>query len=331
MKHSPQTLRLAVARAGLLIFAICLLTGCEYKDLCYDHHLHAATLKVSFDWQKAPQHTAKGMTVLFYNMDNPSAQPVRYDYSLAGGTATLEPGRWRAVTYNNDTEAILYRNMNDCNTLEAYTRESSIEEGTQLSRAGMPRANGTEIEPVILEPDPLWGCASEVFTLGVDEHEVSLVLYPEARYQTLTIDIINVPNLQYTGSFGGALSGLAASRFIASGKPSELTATQAFSVSRNGENSLRATMNIFGHCPKLSQGVANEHMLTIYAILADGTKWYYSIDVTDEIHQAAQQAGDDLNMAITIEGLPVPKPIVNGSGFKPTIDGWQGVEIEIGM
>ena len=34
---------------------------------------------------------------------------------------------------------------------------------------------------------------------------------------------------------------------------------------------------------------------------------------------------------IDIEELPVPKPIVNGSGFQPTIDGWQGVEIDVNM
>ena len=331
MKHSPHSRRLAVARAGLLLLFLCLLTGCEYKDLCYDHHTHAAQIHVTFDWQKAPNHTAKSMTVLFYNLDKPSQQPIRYDYPLTGGTATLEPGRWRAVTYNNDTEAILYRNMGDEDAIEAYTRRSSIEEGTQLSRAGMPRANGTEEEPVILEPDPLWGCRSEAFTLGVNEHDAELVLYPEPRFQTITIDIINVPNLQYTGSFGGAVSGLAASRFMASGTVSEQKATQAFSISRAGETTLRMTMNVFGHCPHLSEGIGNEHLLTVYAILADGTKWYYTIDVTDKIHEASQQATEGGDISITVDGLPVPKPIVNGSGFKPTIDGWQGVEIEVGM
>lgn len=331
MKHSPQSLRQAVARAGLLLLLACLLTGCEYKDLCYDHHMHAAMLKVTFNWQKAPDHTAKSMTVLFYNLEKPSQQPIRYDYPLTGGTATLEPGRWRAVAYNYDTEAILYRNMGDANAIEAYTRQSSIEEGTQLSRAGMPRADGTEVEPVILEPDPLWGCASEAFTLNVDEHDAELVLYPEPRYQVITINITDVPNLKYTGSFGGALSGLAASRFMASGAVSEQKATQAFSVSRADESTLTMKMNVFGHCPHLSEGIANEHLLTIYAILADGAKWYYTLDVTNEIHHATQQNPEGGDITITVDGLPVPKPIVNGSGFKPTIDGWQGVEIEIGM
>ena len=147
-----------------LMGAIMLLTSCEYKDLCYDHN-HWATVKVTFDWQKAPeaitradgqQQQGLGMTVLFYNLNEPGAEPIRYDFGLEGGTARLEAGTYRAVCYNNNTETILYRGMNYWNSLEAYTRQSSIEEGTQLTRSGMPRAMGTEDEPVILEPDLLW-------------------------------------------------------------------------------------------------------------------------------------------------------------------------------
>ena len=36
-------------------------------------------------------------------------------------------------------------------------------------------------------------------------------------------------------------------------------------------------------------------------------------------------------IAIDIDELPIPKPIVNGSGFQPTIDGWQGIEINVEM
>ena len=323
-----------------LFFILCssffTLTSCEYKDLCYDHN-HWATVKVTFNWQKAPdaftradgqQQQNMGMTVLFYNLDEPGAEPIRYDFGLEGGTARLEAGTYRAVCYNNNTETILYRSMNYWNSLEAYTRQSSIEEGTLLTRSGMPRAQGTEGEPVILEPDPLWGSCSEPFTLKHDDRDVSLVLYPEYRYQTLTITIINVPNLQYTGQFGGAMSGLAASRWMASGLFGENLATQAFTASVIDATTLQMKFRIFGHCPHLAEGIENPHIFTVYAILADNSKWYYTIDVTDKIHEYGLS---DKDINITIDGLPVPKPIVNGSGFQPTVDGWQGVEIEVGM
>ena len=92
--------------------------------------------------------------------------------------------------------------------------------------------------------------------------------------------------------------------------------------------------HIFGHCPRHAEGIHNKHMLTIYAVLADNSKWYYTMDVTETIHNAKAEEEEEKTERITIyidEGLPIPKPIVNGSGFQPTIDGWQGEEIEVGM
>lgn len=324
MIHSPQSLRQSLARATLLFLTMVLLTGCEYKDLCYDHR-HSDKVYVTFDWRKAPQHTATSMTVLFYNLDKPSQQPIRYEYPLSGGTATLQPGRWKAVTYNSNTEAIRHRGQEWWSSAEVFTRQSTIEEGSQLTRGAMPQANGAEQEQVILEPDPIWGCVSEDFTLVVDGNGYNLVLMPEYRYTTLKVKITDVPNLEYTNGVGGSISGVAASRFIASGELGQQMVTEAFPVNKT-DNTLEMSINIFGHCPESTEIT---HLLTIYAILADGSKWYYTIDVTDKIHQAVEQ--DDGTMEIEVSGLPIPKPIVNGSGFHPTIDTWQGVEIEVGM
>ena len=189
----------------------------------------------------------------------------------------------------------------------------------------MPQATGAEQEQVILEPDPIWGCVSEDFNLVVDGNGYNLVLMPEYRYTTLKVKITDVPNLEYTNGVGGSISGVAASRFIASGELGQQMVTEAFPVNKT-DNTLEMSVNIFGHCP---ESPWNTHLLTIYAILADGSKWYYTIDVTDKIHQAVEQ--DDGTMEIEVSGLPIPKPIVNGSGFRPTIDTWQGVEIEVGM
>ena len=45
----------------------------------------------------------------------------------------------------------------------------------------------------------------------------------------------------------------------------------------------------------------------------------------------AAMGEDDYEVGIELDELPIPKPIVNGSGFQPTIDSWQGVEIDVGM
>lgn len=67
--------------------------------------------------------------------------------------------------------------------------------------------------------------------------------------------------------------------------------------------------------------------MTIYAVLADESKWYYTYDVTDQIHSAPDQR----NVHIVLDGLPLPKPIVNGGGFQPSVDEWQSVDVDIEM
>ena len=73
------------------------------------------------------------------------------------------------------------------------------------------------------------------------------------------------------------------------------------------------------------------HLLTVYAILADGSKWYHTQDVSAQMDEVTITPIEEKVVNIEIEELPIPKPIVNGSGFQPTIDGWQGIEIEVGM
>ena len=318
--------------------ALCLLcvlcVSCEYKDLCYDHN-HYGDVTVSFDWSKEPGKKVEGMTVLFYNLDAPASEPLRYDFvGMDGGRARLLPGTYRALAYNYDTETILYREMSSLQTLKAYTRQSSVEEGTQLSRSGMPRASEAEDEMVILEPDPLYGAESEAFTVEIDG-QCHVVLTPESRVIELTVTITNVPNLQYTSQFGGALTGLSPSVTMASGALGEGHVTQAFTASVVDESTIEMHVRIFGHCPYAADGELWPHILTVYAILGDGSKWYYNINVSDQMHVTDPGSvgpdGHKQEIRIEVDGLPVPKPIVNGSGFQPTIDGWQGVEIEVSM
>lgn len=49
------------------------------------------------------------------------------------------------------------------------------------------------------------------------------------------------------------------------------------------------------------------------------------------MHDEAQNPDEDEEINIQLHELPIPKPIVNGSGFQPTVDGWQSVEINVTM
>ena len=47
----------------------------------------------------------------------------------------------------------------------------------------------------------------------------------------------------------------------------------------------------------------------------------------NQIHSAPDQR----NVHIVLDGLPLPKPIVNGGGFQPSVDEWQSVDVDIEM
>lgn len=336
--------------SAVLLLSSCLaFTSCDYKDLCYDHH-HLVSFRVLFDWSNVPDAQPEGMTVLFYNLEEPGSNPVRVDLpGREGGVVKLQPGYYRAVAYNSDTESILLRNGESWNTITAYTRGSSIEEGTMLSRGPIPRAAGTDDEDVILEPDMLYACAGDPFRLkitdayttyddnkegagGIASYELySITLKPNQRVRKVNLYVTNVQNLNYSTQFGGALSTLSPSVVLCDGQLGDIPVSQAYTLfqSQSGDSQLETHFNIFGHCPNLSEGIANSHIVTIYAVLGDGTKWYYTVDVTDQLHDPVQNP-DEYNLNIYIDGLPVPKPIVNGSGFVPTLDGWDEHVFEVG-
>lgn len=62
----------ATAFLGLILAVV--LAGCDQRELCYDHN-HTANVRIAFDWQYAQKANVEGMTVLFYNEDDPSADP----------------------------------------------------------------------------------------------------------------------------------------------------------------------------------------------------------------------------------------------------------------
>lgn len=319
-------------RSLLLALIISLaFTSCEYKELCYDHS-HIVSLKVGYDWSGVESASPEGMSVYFYNSIARSAFPDRYDIpGTMGGNIRLEWGGYQAISLNYDTEAILYSGMESISTIEAYTRQSSLEEGTKIStRSAMPPAKGTENQKVALEPDMLYAGTSDSFFINMGEEDAEINVKMYQRVAKYTVFLNNVPNLKYSGQFGGSLSGLAGGVNLMSGQLTDEHVIISFPVTRVDDTTLKAEFNCFGHCPHEEDGEFEQHIFTLYAVLADGSKWYYSEDVTDQMHDPVQNP-DRYEVNIELEEPPVPKPIVNGSGFKPDVGEWESEEVIVGM
>lgn len=339
-----KTIYTGLAMLYLMTLSV-LLSSCEHKDLCY-HHPHTKTLRVEFDWRDAPDANPEGMCVFSYPLDGEDAPQRRFDFTgKTGGGIEIQVGRYRVLCYNNDTESVLLRGTDAFDTHEGYTREGSIFESIYGSGANYaPKAKEAEDERVVISPDMIWGCAAldvEISETGVSylcfpeseredwsgkpavSTEQVITLYPHELVCTYTYEVRNVKNLKYATQMCGSLSGMAPSLLFGDESLGTECVTIPFESVSDGVSTITGRFYTFGHHEENTA----PHKLLLYVWFVDGSKYYYTFDVTDQIHSAP----DKRHVHIIIDGLDFPQPIGNGSGFQPSVDDWQTVEEDIIM
>lgn len=311
----------AAAAAAVLAAA----TSCEHKELCYDHS-DAVDVEVVFDWCNAPDASPESMSLYLFPA---GGEALRYEFTdCRGGTIRVPVGGYEALCLNSDTENVTYRNAERRETFEVTTRTADLLSGLSVLGVlsdGVPRVDGTESERVILPPDMLWSDYAESVELKPTAGTPTVTLSPEMSICRYTVEIRNAANLKYVSGISGSLSSMAESLYPGVGCDAtcKTGATIPFDAAVSADKStVTGELFAFG-CPSARK----THTLTVYAVLSDESKWYYTYDVTDQIHSAP----DRRDVHIVLDGLPLPKPIVNGGGFQPDVDDWQSVNVDIEM
>jgi len=326
-----------------------LLSSCEHKELCYQHP-HAKTVRVVFDWREAPDASPQGMCVYFYPAEGGSGQRVDFK-GTSGGEVELRVGKYRVMCYNNDTEAVLFYDTGNFDTHGAYTREGNVLEPIYGNGANYaPRAEGTEDERVLISPDMMWGCTAtevEITDAGVSyvcvpkcergvwdgsptkSAEQVITLYPHELVCTYTYEVHNVKNLKHVVQMCGSLSGLAPSMLLADESLGTECVTVPFESVSDGVSCVTGRFYTFGH----HEENAAPHRMTFYVVMDDGKKYAYGVDAAERFNVTGQvhAAPDPKHVHIVIDGLDLPQPIENGSGFDVTMDDWGVVEEDIAM
>ena len=313
---------------GLLLSlaAALLLTGCVHKELCYNHP-HTVSVRVEFDWRDAPEAAPEGMCVYFYPLDGGGG--TRFDFKgTEGGEVELTVGSYLVLCYNNDTESVQFYNTDDFDTHGAYTREGNVLEPMYGNAANYtaPRADGSEEERVVICPDMMWGSNdTEVYILDMEENVVTL--YPHELVCTYTYEVRNVRNLDHLEQMSGSISGMSGMMTLSSEELDDECVTIPFASHSDGVSLVTGEFYTFGHHPDNVE----PHRMVFYAVMDDGKKYCFkgaeNLDVTSQIHEAPDQR----HVHIIIDGLDLPQPIEGGSGFDPSIDDWEVVEVEIEM
>ena len=303
--------------ALIAAFVACTFSSCEHKELYYPSS-PTAEVRVKFDWSAAPGARVEGMCAWFF--PEAGGKPVRCDFTdPAGGTVKIPPGDYRAVYMNNDTEVAQVRGEESVGTLELYTRQSSLLEAVN-SRGNPPGANPAG-EPVVAAPEAVWGGSLGGVRIEMDGNGKALhavVLPVQPLTSTVSLEVLNVENLKYVSAVGASLSGLSGSLFPGSGTLSAVRSTVPFAADPDGGSRITGSMQVFG----LSANADTGRTLTLYVILADGSKHYFRFDVSDRVNNAP----DKRHIRIVIDKLSLPKPIVNGGGFHPSVDEWGSEE-----
>ena len=324
------------------------MVGCRHKDLCL-HHPHEVVLKVEFNWQNAPQANPQGMCVFFYPVEG--GRPVRYDFKgTAGGEIELTVGQYNVVCYNNDTEAILFSYSDDFAKHNAYTREGGLFEPVYGSAAA-PRimASGSEEERIVITPEMLWGCATfdvEITDTGISytcipysseienyvyvtREEHIITLYPTDYICHYSYEIRDVSNIKYASQMCASISGMAGGVTFATGEVYKESVTLPLPATIMQESAtVYGEFLTFGH----SLSNPDPHKMLLFVWMNNGDKFYFGegsekFDVTSQIHNAPNPK----RVHLIIEGLDLPKPIMNGGGYKPSVDDWEIVWDDINM
>lgn len=312
--------RLTLIFAALLAI---LTTSCRHKELCYDHS-HITEVDVRFIWNEELTTEPKSISVYFFPKDG--GAPLRFEFTdCNGGRIRLERGRYSAICMNSDTRNIRIRNLSDFDTFCISTKDATSLFG--ISKYGItpndvPKAKNTEDERFALSPETIW--SGSLTDINIVEQGNIVTFHPERRTATFTVEIRNVQNLKWVNGVSGTIASMSGGHNAGRCCLSEERVTIPFeAVMHREESMITGGFESFGHCPTENL----THNLIIYAVLADQSQWYYTFDVTDQIHNAI----DPYNIHILLEDLPFPKPVVNGGGFKPSVDEWNSVEINIQM
>ena len=305
----------------VIILILGLLVSCKHKDLCYDHS-HVREVDVFFDWSSAPDAMPESMSLYLYPENGGPVQ--RYEFAnYQGGRVRILDGTYHAICVNSDVRDVVALNINSFNSFELNTKDISMLYGQYgvLSKS-IPRTSGAENERIVTVPECIW--SHHITDIVIDDITKYFTLGPVSNVISGSVTINNVENLNWVKGVTTTLSSMAGGYQPQFESITEERVTLAFNCTPSMEdNKLTGTFTTFGCCPF----EMIPHKLIVYVELYDDSRWYYEFDVTDQLHE--QEGLHEI--VIEIDHLPVPRPVVDGGGFTPSIEEWQEITYDIKM
>lgn len=333
MRKASQTLLALVA-----VWIQLLITSCEHREFLYEPLSRRVPVEVEFDWSDAPFASPEGMTVYFFR--DGATSPIAYDFKgRDGGSITLAPGIYSAICHNNDSDR------------HGFVGSSSYDDfGIRLNdnrNAGDLNGN-SHIQPrdsnerIAHSPDSMWVATIPMFE--IKESDILATASAKAKgdaqaivlrfamqkvvnhYTFIIHNPINFTNSIYVSA---TISGMAGTHHPGRGMNGDETVTHLFSMTPSADGGLIGEILTFGHCGGGSRADEGEppHRFTVNAILANGSRWSSTHDVTDQIHNSPTP-----DCVVRIDSVAFPEqPGGEGGGFSTSVEGWTGTRETIVM
>ncbi|NPD91079.1 DUF5119 domain-containing protein [Xylanibacter muris] len=335
----PHHIRFAVTVILVLATSLC---SCEHKDLCFNHPKHSARYesKVAasyeliwemresdgFDWSACwPESFGYS-----YHSLNPSmpeglcvntyggnGQKTSRHLPPTGGVIEMTPGINSLLMYNDDTEYIIFNDLNISVSAKATTRVRS--------RAGytgntLNTSSGNKTEKTVSPPDPLFGYYIEKYDQQpmVNPMTIRATMKPLVFKYVVRYEFTR--GIEYAGLARGAMTGMAGSVFMYDGHTGNDRVTILYDCNVY-DWGIEAVVNSFGipNYPNNNYSRSGDfYGLNLEVMLKNGKVINFDHDVTKLI--AAQPHGG----VILITGLEISDKDGNesGSGFDIDVDGW---------
>ncbi len=152
-------------------------------------------------------------------------------------------------------------------------------------------------------------------------------MYPKEAVCHYIVDVYDVKNLDEVESSAvdATLSGMAEGYNHGQESATDNTVSMKINLKGNpDENNLHGEFLTFGECPT----TVAKHYLTLYMVLNDGSKWFHTFDVTDQITKAA----DPTHVHIIVRGIDLPEPPKEvDTELKTDVNEWQAINIGLQM
>ncbi|MDE5997636.1 MAG: DUF5119 domain-containing protein [Muribaculaceae bacterium] len=316
-----NTTKLLISSLAALFF-----TACTHKDLYMEEEM-TSQLQIVFDWKNAPDANPESMALYLYEENGHN--PMRFIFSNKSGGLIKSPfGTHHAICLNADnTDWARMRYNENVETLEIYTQDAeSI--GTRADNSStIPRPEGTDNERIATTPGMLWGSRSNDISIVPHDGMQTITMYPKEAVCHYIVDVYDVKNLDdiESSAVDATLSGMAEGYSHGQQSSTDNTASFKFDLKGNAaEENLHSEFLTFGECPT----TLAKHYLTLYMVLNDGSKWYHSFDVTDQITKAA----DPTHVHIIVRGIDLPEPPKErDSELKTDVNEWKAINIGLQM